>query len=191
MPFGGLPPTVFVPYPLPAVIVSWQNNIELKEKFGIELAKGIHKNAFEAACSIFEKETNKALWASVHWLNDEIVLKAKKSYCEVISSPKKLLDKAELSAKLLSFSEDKIDFNGNLVYAAEAKDRLKALELYAKIQGYINDKTEINNNNLNNPQFVEIKFVEPERKNVKVIDNSGSQVEEEISLLPVGLKLVG
>lgn len=178
---------------LPIVEKNWQNDEQLKIAFGIELAKG-HSNPFVAACEVFEKETNKALFISTNWINDPIVIEAKNNFNKVTSSQEKILDRDELSLKLLTFSEEKINFNGNEVYAAKGADRLRALELYAKIQGLISDKTEINNNINNNNKFMEIRFVEPEKQeNVKIIEHSPvSEVEEDIlENSPIKLKLVG
>lgn len=184
-------PSIFVAQPIAAIVVFWQNDPELKARFAIELAKG-NRNPFECAVEVFGKDTNKALWASANWLNDPEVIKAKQNYTEAISPAKTLLDKEQLSAKLLSFSEEKITFNGNEVYAAEAKDRLAALKLYAEVQGFINNKTEINNNIQNNNKFMEIKFVEPEKKeDVKIINAIPVEENELIDNLPVELKLVG
>ncbi len=190
MPFG-FEPSVFKAKPL-NIIVVWQDNIELKQAFGIELAKN-HKNAFEAACIVFGKETQKALFASVNWINDPVVIEAKQNYTGVVASSQKILDKTELSLRLLSFSEEKIVYNGNEVYAAEAKDRLAALKLFAEVQGYINNKAEINNTINNAPQFMEIKFVEPDKKHdVKTIEHTSEQETEDILLnSPIELKLVG
>ena len=182
----------FIPLPL-IVIMDWKNDPDLKKRFAIALAEG--NNPFEAGCEVFGKETNKALWASQNWLNDEIVTETKQEYAEIIASPKQnLLDKEQLSLKLLAFADERLEYNGNSVYAAEAKDRLAALKLYSEIQGYINNKTEINNNNFNTKNnFMEIKFVEPEKKeNVKIIDNSPSiEPENILENSPVKLKLVG
>lgn len=176
---------------LPIVEKDWQNDQDLKAAFGIELAKD-HANAFIAACVVFPKETQKALYASTQWLNDPIVIEAKENYNEAVKPEEKILDKDQLSLKLLAFSEDKIDYNGNLVYSAQAKDRLKALELYAKIRGFINDKAEINNTINNSNRFMEIKFVEPEKKeNVKTIEHSPIQEENILENSPIELKLVG
>lgn len=191
MPYG-LEPSVFVPTPILGFLVIWKDDPELKKLFGIELAKN-HKNSFEAACIVFPNEANKALWASTNWVNDPIVIEAKENYTGVTGPSTVLLDKAQLAATLLEFSREKINYNGNLVYAAEAKDRLSALKLYAEVQGFINNKTEINNNIHNNNNRMEIVFVEPEKKEPKKIIEH-EETSEETNILdtsPVKLKLVG
>src|SRR4051812_40998398 len=145
----------FIPSPL---TVEWKNDAQLKQAFAKALNEG--KNAFEAACLVFGKETNKALWASTNWINDELVIEEKQKYIEDEEKPV-LLNKEQLSLKLLAFADDKVLYNGNEIYAAEAKDRLAALKLYSEIQGYINNKTEINTNFNTKNNFMEIRFVEP------------------------------
>lgn len=189
MPWG-FEPSIFIPAPIVGLLVFWKDDVELKKLFGIALAQN-HKNNFEAAVSIFPNEANKALWASTNWVNDPIVIEAKQNYTEVTTPQTVLLDKAQLGATLLEFSREKINFNGNEVYAAEAKDRLKALELYAKIQGFINDKTDIINNVNSNNKFMEIRFVEPEKKE-KTIEHTETLKETNIlDSSPIKLKLVG
>ena len=173
----------------PLQVTSWKDDEELKAQFGCALAQGF-KNSFEAACSIFGKETNKALWASTKWLEDEIVIKAKEEYSSVVASKDILLDKTALSHKLLAFADERINFNGNSVYAAEAKDRLAALKLYADIQGFIakdSSSTIINNS----PKFMEIKFVEPDKKEVVKTIEHESSIEDVLENSPIKLKLVG
>lgn len=190
MPFG-YAPEVFEPL-FVGVVVDWRNDVELKKAFAIALINAA--NAFDAACKIFNKETNKALFAAANWINDPVVIEAKQNYIEAgEQEPEKLLDKEQFCRTLLKFSTEKILYNGNEVYAAEAKDRLKALELYGKAQNFINDKTEINNNNIQQNRFMEIRFVEPEKKeNVKIIDNSPIEQDEDIlENSPIKLKLVG
>lgn len=190
MPYG-FEPSVFIPTPIVGFLVIWKDDPELKKLFGIELAKN-HKNNFEAAVAVFPNEANKALYASTNWVNDPIVIEARENYTEITTPQTVLLDKGQLAATLLEFSKEKITFNGNEVYAAEAKDRLKALELYAKIQGFINDKTEINNNINNSNKFMEIRFVEPEKKEpVKIIEHEETTEENILENSPIKLKLVG
>lgn len=175
----------------PAQVTSWKDDAELKQQYGCALAQSF-KNPFEAACSIFDKETQKALFVSVNWINDPEVLKAKEEYNAVTTAPDILLDKVGLSRKLLAFADEKINFNGNSVFAAEAKDRLAALKLYAEIQQFIG-KNEINNNNnfyqANNK--MEIVFVEPDKKEEKIIEHKKIEVEDILENSPIKLKLVG
>lgn len=186
MPFGF--PDTFTAKPLVTAPVRWQDDADKKRLFGLELAKN-NKNAFECACLIFGKDTSKALWASINWPNDQIVIDARVNGEEKVETPS-LLDKTQLCVKLLSFADERVIFNGNSVFAAEAKDRLKALELYAKIQGMI-DKVDINNNNNFITNEMKITFVEPEKKEeIKTIENI-IEKEEELLPSPIKLKLVG
>lgn len=175
----------------PPQATNWKDDAELKQAFGIALAQKF-KNPFEAACSIFGKETQKALWASTQWLNDPIVAEAKKNYTDVVTEKVEIPTKEQLSIRLLTFAEEKVLVNGNELYAAEAKDRLAALKLLAELQGYINNKTEINNTINNRPNFMEIRFVEPSKdKEVKVIEHDNSKEENILENSPIKLKLVG
>src|SRR5882757_2217746 len=173
----------------PSQVTSWKDDEELKVQFGCALAQGF-KNNFEAACSIFGKETNKALWASTKWLEDPIVIKAKEEYNAVTAPQEELLDKISLSRKLLSFAEETIIFNGEIRYAAEGKDRLAALKLYADIQGFI-AKDSISTTINNSPKFMEIKFVEPDKKEVVKTIEHESKIEHVLENSPIKLKLVG
>jgi hypothetical protein len=180
---------VFIAQPIVVEAKSnWKDDADLKKCFAIALLT--EKTPFEAGCKVFGNETNKALFAAANWVNDPIVVEAKQNYTESSEKPQKLLDREELSARLLAFSEDKITFNGNLVYAAEAKDRLAALKLYADIQGFTKPPSvEINNNNKIENNFLKIKFVEPDKKeDTKIIND----IEEEAEVLNLpNLKLVG
>lgn len=175
----------------PPQVTSWKDDVELKQAYGVALASGF-KNPFEAAASIFGKETHKSLWASTKWLADPEVIKAKEEYSAVTVAEDILLDKKSLSLKLLTISEETIIFNGEVRHALEGRDRLKALEIYAKIQGFINDKVDISNTINNSNRFMEIKFVEPDKKEVvKTIDVEATEVRDILEDSPIKLKLVG
>jgi len=173
----------------PPQVTSWKDDEELKAQFGCALAQGF-KNNFEAACSIFGKETNKALFASVNWLDDPTVIEAKANYNAVTTTKKDLLDKDSLCFKLQEFAEEKIFFNGNEVYSAEAKDRLAAYRLFADIRGFI-AKDSISTTINNSPKFMEIKFVEPDKKEVVKTIEHESKIEDVLENSPIKLKLVG
>ncbi len=140
------------------------NEANVKEAFGKALAAG--KAPFEAALEATNNNTNLSLWVSQRWLNDPIVL-AFKEKTVVNSNP--LLDADELAGKLLQMSVEK-DRSNNF-YILEGKDRLKALELYAKIRGY--DKSAAPTNNFTFKQ-INVKLIEPVKKEElpsPVIDN--------------------
>lgn len=158
---------------------AYRSDFELKQRFGALLAKGL--KPFEAAIQIFDKDTSAALWVSTNWINDPVVQSV-----EIPPENLKLLDKEALAAKVLAFAEEK-DISKRF-YINESPERLKALELYAKICGFVGQTTisvPINNDN----RTMNIKLVSPEKK----IDNS-TIIEAEIKsaeIVPLrGIKLV-
>ena len=158
---------------------NWQDDEASKRLFGIELNH--HKTPIEAACAVFKDDTSKALWASQHWLTDPVVLAAKGEHNQ--REQAKLLDRDELSHRLLIFAEEK-DPTGRF-YISEGKDRLKAYELYAKVNGFI-DKPE----NPNGPSIInemKVIFVKPANENQKTIEH---EEQQPVNSLPVNLKLV-
>lgn len=185
MPFGLS--DVFVADPLPVSNSAWSitipNEEEKKKLFGIELAKD-HPNPFEAALLVFPDDTATSLWVSQNWLNDPVVIGSKDLYAATIGAKSKILDKDQLKVKLLSISEEKV--HGR--YLATPQERLKALELYAKISGYIDQaKIELNNNTLIDNKM-QIVLVKPQQKEeLKEID-----VTPNLDTLPppVSIKLV-
>jgi len=121
---------------------------------------------------------------------EDAVIKAKEEYNAVTAPQEELLDKISLSRKLLSFAEETIIFNGEIRYAAEGKDRLAAYKLYADIQGFI-AKDSISTTINNSPKFMEIKFVEPDKKEVVKTIEHESKIEHVLENSPIKLKLVG
>lgn len=162
---------------------SWKQDDAKKRLFGVEWAKNNHP--FNAACVIFT-DTVQALWASQNWISDPIVIASKDGYNSAVKT--NLLDKDALLMKLLDLADEK-DPTGRF-HTIEAKDRLKALELYAKIQGFI-DKIDINastNNFTNNS--MKIVFVKPDNQNDnKVIEVEPEEIQEQPKL-PLNIKLV-
>ena len=139
-----------------------ENETELKKAFGSQL--GIGKQAFDAACAVCGSNTAQALYISQHWLNDPVVLAAKEIFIKTVHNSNTLLDAEELAAKLLQMANEKNA--SNTFYLLEGKDRLKALELYAKVRGF--DKSVAPTTNITFKQMV-VKFVEP-KKEEKIID---------------------
>lgn len=185
--------SIFIPDPLPqetqpswgqsfAQSVSINNEEEKKKLFGIELAKN-HPNPFEAAITVFE-DTGISLWVSQNWLNDPLVIASRDLYKNTIGDKSKILDKDQLKVKLLNISEEKV--HGR--YIATPQERLKALELYAKICGFIDQaKIDINNNTLIDNKM-QIVLVKPQQKEEpKQIDLSNL---ENTLPSPVSIKLV-
>jgi len=186
-------PNIFIADPLPQQQPAWgsqtrtqiviENEEEKKKLFGIELAKD-HPNPFEAAIAVFE-DTGISLWASQNWLNDPLVIATRDLYLNTVGAKSKILDKDQLKARLLSVSEEKV--HGR--YIATPLERLKALELYAKISGFIDNKIDINNNTLIDNKM-QIVLVKPQQKEEpKQIDLS-SNLEDITSLSPISVKLV-
>jgi len=160
---------------------SWKHDEALKRAFGAELLR--HQKPFQAALALIA-DTGQALWASVHWLADPVVL-ASKEAAHNANAGANLLDKEALAAKLLEFANEKDP--SQRFYVVEAKDRLAAYKLYAEIQGFIGNKIDINasTNTINN--LMQIKFVKPEPQEEKTEASSDDQTEAK---LPINLKLV-
>lgn len=157
-------PDAFEAQPLEAPSIKAPNidNIDEKKRlFGIALAKG--DEAFKAACVICGQNTIEALWISKNWVNDPDVIKIKLSVVEKIDTSKTLLDKDQFASMLLELASQSKIFEG--------KDILKALELYAEVQGFIgrNNQASVNNFVFNE---MKVKLVKPEikEKPQKVID---------------------
>lgn len=181
---------IFVADPLPQTQSGWstaprmqiENEEEKKKLFGIELAKN-HPNPFEAGCVAFDKDTGLALWAANNWLNDPIVIASRDLYANTIGVQDKLLDKDQTALRLLSIAEEKQ--NGR--YLAEAKDRLKALELYSKLRGYMSDVTIDNSKTLINNEM-KIVLVKPQQQEErKTIDVVPTPIDENIPVVSVKL----
>ena len=164
---------------------AWRADEGLKKLFGIALAK--HEKPFSAALDVFPDDTNAALWASYHWVNDPVVVASKDAYAQNIELSEKLLDKEQLAAKLIKFAEEK-DASGRF-YICEAKDRLAAYKLFAEIQGFIGKiAIDASTNNFTNNEL-KITLVKPEiqeKITAKVIE-AEPDLED---ALPINLKLV-
>lgn len=161
------------------------NAEQKKQLFGIELAKN---SAFQAACEVFGEDTNTALWVSQNWVNDPIVIAAKDKYLEAADVSQALLDKEQFARKLLNMAEEKNA--SRTLYLLDGANRLKALELFAKVMGYSDtkDKSQFN------PTFINsmtVKFVEPEIKEQKIKQIDHNTEIENPNSSPIKLKLVG
>lgn len=184
--------TVFQPWPKQEIAsaeinssdLAWRNDTELKKLFGIALAK--HAKPFEAALEVFLENTNKALWVSFNWLADPLVVSTKDAYAQNIELNEKLLDKSQLSARLLKFADEK-DPTGRF-YLCEAKDRLAAFKLFAEVQGFIGKAADVSiNNNFTNNEL-KITLVKPQK--IEEVVATVIEQEPEAVTLPVNLKLV-
>lgn len=179
------------PWPTETIKKPQIDNDELKKKeFGVELAKGL--KPFDAGLEICGNNTADAVWISLNWLSDPIVLAARDTYSKLVELETPLLDKNQFAARLLKVSEEKDEETGR--YLIDAKDRLKALELYGKTQGFI-DKPEDHSNKTFVNNGLTIKIVKSENQNEeKIIDLAPEKAGLEPSVsnaLPLKLKLVG
>lgn len=139
-----------------------------KKLFGTLLGQGIEP--FKAASEVI-KDTGQALWASQNWPDDPIVVEARKN-AEGVHSSQAVLDKTQLAARALAIAD---------TTGYEAQDRIKALELYAKIMGLIEKPVPSNVINNNNLRFINLKFVKPDeslKEQSKVIDQTPIAPEE-------------
>lgn len=146
---------------------SWRDDTDKKRLFAQFLPK--YPTPFDAALAVFGADTGAALWASVHWLADPIVLAVK---AEAVKAPAKILDKDQLCNKLLNISEEK---SPQGYYLIEPKDRIACIKLYAEIQGYIGKAETTNFNNFANNNL-KVVFVKPDNdhqkmKTVKPVDD--------------------
>ena len=162
------------------------DNVELKKQFGEQLSH--HSNPFQAAQVIFPTNTGHALWVSNNWLNDPIVIEAKQ---KAEANPK-LLDKTQLSARLLKFESEKHP-NRSDVYLHDSKDRLAALKLYAEIQGWVGKAADISVNNSFTHNEMKIRLVSADKKEPKIVEHSEVNSDDNSSIkpLPIKIKLVG
>lgn len=155
----------------------------LKQAYGVALGKGL--KAFDAGMQLFNDELPKALWASLNWVGDPVVIAASDAYKQTIKKLQKPLDKEQLLAKILDFYE---------ATSLDPKEQLNSLKLYAEVSGFtgkidINAST-INNNTTNN--LMKITLVKAEHKDAPrdVTPNIKSKIQNE-EMLPMPLKLVG
>jgi hypothetical protein len=171
--------------PSPQFIPAWEHDVDRQKAFGIGLARGL--DPFSAALEALGDDTGGALWAAKHWLSEPAVIAARDAYAQVVDTASRLLDKDAFSVKLLKLADEK-DASGRF-YANEASDRIKALELYAKIQGFITKEAAnvINNNNANNEMKIILVEAAQEKVEEKIQETKVLELEDFTS----DLKLVG
>lgn len=168
--------------PEPIIRPDFADNEELKKAYGVALGQGL--DAFNAAMEVFNQELPKALWASLNWIKDPIVIGAKDAYLKTLKQAEKPLDKEELLAEVLETAR----------LAGEFKDKAALLKLYSEIAGFtgkiaIDASTVTNNNTQNNTtQIVLVKGRDEPPKATASSDNSKSKIYN--NMLPA-LKLVG
>lgn len=196
MPWGK--PDIFVAEPLQTgwgsyvapvpVEPTWHDDENKKKQFGIELAKD-HASPFIAACEVFTEDTREALWASINWLTDPIVCAARDLYLKTIALDTTLLDKDQLSARLLQFADEKTPDGTR--YRYDGKDRLGAYQLYSKIRGYTDSDDSARKANLFiNSLTIKVVKAEPEAPKL-IIDNKPKEFidNDETAIVPLSVKL--
>jgi len=147
---------------------------ELKKAYGIALAK--HQDGFKAGLELFPTETAKALWASSNWQNDATVIANRDAYLKALKKAQKPLDKEELLEEIL-------------IASRVVKDPAPLLKLYSEVAGFTGKAAEINIPVTNNNQFMSIKFVSPDTKEHRAIDQAPN-TQSKISNSVPALKLV-
>lgn len=158
------------------------DNEELKKAFGIALGQGL--DTFNAGMKVFEEAVPKALWVSINWKNDPIVIAAKDVYLKEQKKAQKPLDKEELLEEVLDSAKKAPDF----------KDKATLFKLYSDIAGYTGVKVpEVPANTTNNTNnFTKIVLVggteQQQQSSPEIINtNNKSKIQ---NVLPQ-LKLVG
>lgn len=159
------------------------DNEELKKEFGIELGRGL--DTFNAGLKVFDQAMPKALWASVNWAKDPIVIASRDAYVLTLKKAARPLDKEELLAEVLE----------NAKVAPEFKDKAALLKLYSEIAGFtgkiaIDASTTNNTNTQNNTtQIVLVKGNEAPLKTIEASPdlNMKSKIQNNLP----ALKLVG
>lgn len=173
-----IPPTP-VEQPKPA----WYADEAKKIAFGTRLGKG--DKPLDAALFVFDNRMADGLWACSNWVRDPLVVETRESVENQIN----LLDKDQLSAKLLKIAEER---NAQGYPIHDAKDRATFYKLYAEIQGFVGkvniDASQKTFNN--NSMQITLVEAEPEKEiATKVIEHV--ELEPLENALQVDLKLVG
>lgn len=133
----------------------FENILEAKRKFALELLK-TPTNAFMAAKAVFPENSGQALYVSTLWVTDADVLRFQEEAREDLGDGHFLPKKADLAreAWLLATTN-----------TIAVDDRLKAMRLYADIQGYIEKQgTVVNNNILTNNKVMVVKSYETDEE---------------------------
>lgn len=166
--------------PVPIPKPDFADNEQLKQAYGIALGRDLEP--FPAGLELFPDQTPKALWVSVHWVNDPTVIGSRDGYKKALKAQEKPLDKEELLSEVLLTARK----------AFEDKDKAALLKLYAEIAGFTGKQAETINNNSFSNNSMKITFVRAENKDApKVIEASNSKSKIQNEELPIKLKLVG
>lgn len=159
------------------------DNEQIKQAFGVALGRGL--DHFKAGMELFEQKLPEALWASIHWKNDPIVIASRDAYLKTLKKLTPALDKEELLHEVLAAARS----------AREDRDRVQFFKLYSEIAGFtgkvsIDASTNFNTNN----NTMKITLVKPEQKTIQHSSNPNNLNTESKILndeLPIKLKLVG
>lgn len=163
--------------PKPAKPVFEESDVN-KKLYGVELAKGL--TAYEAAKAVFPEGQGVCVWVAQNWIAEPVVIAAKDEYLQAIDAKSKNLDKEQFLAKVMDFYDATYEIGGTKRYVNEGKDRLAALKLYAEAKGFVNKNTiEIDNSKTTN-NFVGIKLVKPEPKDVTPEQNKVPNTQSKI-----------
>lgn len=160
------------------------DDAQIKQAFGVALARGL--DHFKAGMELFEQKLPEALWASIHWKNDPVVIASRDAYLKTLKKLEKPLDKEELLHEVLAAARG----------AIEDKDRVNFFKLYSEIAGFTGKVAiDASQNTFNtNNNMMKITLVKPEPSSPKVIQHSSNSNSESKILndeLPIKLKLVG
>jgi hypothetical protein len=157
------------------------DNEELKKAFGIALGQGL--DVFNAGMNVFEQAVPKALWVSINWKNDPIVIAARDAYLKELKKAQKPLDREELLEEVLESAKIAPDF----------KDKATLFKLYSEIAGYIGIKApELPVNQTNNTNnYTKIILVGGSQRETTSPEIINSNTKSEIPNKIPQLKLVG
>ena len=114
------------------------DDLELKKQFALALLK-TPDDPFEAGIAVFGNNTGEALRVSRRWLDDPDVLRFKEEALKLVGEASFLPTKTQLAREAYKLAID---------IKLHADDRIKAMRLYADINGYIEKNGPVINNNI-------------------------------------------
>lgn len=123
------------------------DDLAQKEAFGIALAM-CPTDPFKAAIAVFGDDSGGALRASQKWLKDPVVLASKLKFIQDNGAKSDLPTKEEFAVEVLGMARLKSDDGQRFIY--DARERLQAYELAAKLLDYMPKAGSINVNQVNN-----------------------------------------
>ena len=112
----------------------WSSEIKQKDDFAAEWIRS--NDPFKAAIVVFGPDNaGRALQASVEWTRDAYVIAKRAELLEEVGEEAFLPTKADLARKVLEVHEN----------SRAPEDKLKALELYGKLMGFIAKENKTDN----------------------------------------------